>query len=124
MTPVVLKTSINLPSDELDSISPVASPVGEPVSIMRSKVAFKSSSDATSVGVWECSPGMWRRQVAEAEFSTFLSGHCTFTPDGGPTIVLEAGDSIYFHPNTNGEWNVIEAVRKAYVIIPKNAPNS
>ncbi|WP_375166577.1 cupin domain-containing protein [Bradyrhizobium sp. USDA 4532] len=34
-------------------------------------------------------------------------------------MVLEAGDSIYFHPNTNGEWNIIETVRKAYVILPR-----
>lgn len=120
MTPIVLKASVKLPIDELDSISPVSRPLGEPVSIMRSKVALRSSSDATSVGVWECSPGRWRRQVSEAEFSTFLSGRCTFTPDGGATIALEGGDSIYFHPNTNGEWNIIETVRKAYLILPKN----
>lgn len=119
MTPVVLKDSINLSSDDLNSVSPVSRPIGEPVSIMRSKVVFKSSTNATCAGVWECSPGRWRRQVAEAEFSTFLSGRCTFTPDGGPSIVLEAGDSIYFHPNTNGEWNIIETVRKAYVILPE-----
>lgn len=118
MNPVILKASFKLPTDELDSISPVSHPVGEPISLMRSKIAFKSSADATSAGVWECSPGRWRRQVAQAEFSTFLSGRCTFTPDNGPTIVLEAGDSIYFHPNTNGEWNVIDTVRKAYVILP------
>ncbi|SFQ24594.1 hypothetical protein SAMN05216330_12112 [Bradyrhizobium sp. Ghvi] len=118
MTPVVLKAPVNLPSDSLDSISPVSRPVGEPVSIMRSKVAFHSATDETNVGVWECSPGRWLRQVAEAEFCTFLSGRCTFTPDGGPAVVLEAGDSIYFHANTNGEWNVIEPLRKAYVILP------
>lgn len=121
MTPVVLKASANLPTDALDSITPVSRPIGEPVSIMRNKVAFKSSTDATSAGVWECSPGRWRRQVAEAEFSTFLSGRCTFTPDGGPTLVFEAGDSVFFHPNTNGEWNVVETVRKAYVIVPSRA---
>ncbi|QQN65417.1 cupin domain-containing protein [Bradyrhizobium diazoefficiens] len=122
MTPVVLKASANLPASELDTIAPVSRPIGEPISVMRSKVAFKSPADATSTGVWQCSPGKWRRQVVEAEFSTFLSGRCTFTPDGGATIVLEAGDSIYFHPNTNGEWNVIETVRKAYVILPKSTP--
>ncbi|MGR4932688.1 cupin domain-containing protein [Bradyrhizobium sp. CAR08] len=122
MIPIVLKASVNLPAGELDIVTPVSRPIGEPVSIMRSKVAFKSSTDATSAGVWECSPGRWRRQVAEAEFSTFLSGHCTFTPDGGPTIVLKTGDSIYFHPNTSGEWDIIETVRKAYVILPKSTP--
>ncbi|MCK1590055.1 cupin domain-containing protein [Bradyrhizobium sp. 169] len=122
MTPVVLKASIDLPTSALDDISPVSRPLGEPVSIMRSKVAFKSPTDATTTGVWECTPGRWRRQVAEAEFSTFLSGRCTFTPDGGQTIAIEPGDSIYFHPNTNGEWNIIETVRKAYVILAKNAP--
>ncbi|WP_247480707.1 cupin domain-containing protein [Bradyrhizobium sp. 144] len=85
---------------------------------MRSKVAFKSSVDATNVGVWECSPGKWRRQVVEAEFCTILSGRCTFTPEGAQSIVLEAGDSIYFHPHTNGEWNIRETIRKAYVILP------
>ncbi|WP_375789999.1 cupin domain-containing protein [Bradyrhizobium sp. Pha-3] len=35
------------------------------------------------------------------------------------TIVLEAGDSIYFFPKTKGEWNIIKTVRKAYVILPK-----
>ncbi|WP_271612300.1 cupin domain-containing protein [Bradyrhizobium sp. CCBAU 21362] len=119
MTPVLLKNPINLSSDDLNSVSPVSRPIGEPVSIMRSKVVFKSSTNATCAGVWECSPGRWRRQVAEAEFSTFLSGRCTFTPDDGPSIDLEAGDSIYFHPNTNGEWNIIETVRKAYVILPE-----
>ncbi|MDH2406918.1 cupin domain-containing protein [Bradyrhizobium sp. SSUT18] len=119
MTPVVLKASLNVPTEDLDSISPVSRPLGEPVSVMRSKVAFKSSTDAISTGVWECSPGRWRRQVFQAEFSTFLSGRCTFTPDDGPEIVLEAGDSIYFHTNTNGEWNIIETVRKAYVILPE-----
>lgn len=118
MTPVVLKASVTLTTGELDSINPVSRPIGEPISVMRSKVAFKSSTDATSTGVWECSQGRWRRQVAEAEFSTFISGRCTFTPDDGPAISLEAGDSIYFHPNTNGEWNITETVRKVYVIFP------
>ncbi|WP_271574546.1 cupin domain-containing protein [Bradyrhizobium sp. CCBAU 11361] len=122
MTPVLLKDSIKLPTSALDNVSPVSRPVGEPVSIMRNKVAFKSPVDATTTGVWECTPGRWRRQVAEAEFSTFLSGRCTFTPDSGDAILIEPGDSIYFHPNTNGEWNVIETVRKAYVILPRNTP--
>lgn len=118
MTPVVLKKPVDLSVSQLDCISSVSRPIGELISVMRSKVAFRSSANATNVGVWECSPGRWRRQVIEAEFSTILLGRCTFTPDGGEPVVLESGDSIYFHPHTNGEWNIKETVRKVYVIVP------
>jgi uncharacterized protein len=42
--------------------------------------------------VWECSPGVWRRQVLLAERCHFVSGHAFFTPEGGEQLELKSGD--------------------------------
>ena len=47
----------------------------------------------------------------------FLQGRCTFTPDGGETIRIEAGDALLLPENSLGVWDVQETVRKSYVII-------
>lgn len=62
-------------------------------------------------------PGRWRRQIVEQEFCHFLQGRCTFTPDGGETIRIEAGDALLLPENSLGVWDVQETVRKSYVII-------
>ncbi|WP_256989637.1 cupin domain-containing protein [Pseudomonas aeruginosa] len=61
--------------------------------------------------------GRWRRQIVEQEFCHFLQGRCTFTPDGGETIRIEAGDALLLPENSLGVWDVQETVRKTYVII-------
>ena len=80
------------------------------------RVAADQQIPVGSTGFWECTPGRFRRQVAEAEYSYFISGHGSFTPDGHEKIEFRAGDSIYFPANTQGEWEILETVRKAYVI--------
>ncbi|ORL51926.1 cupin, partial [Pseudomonas aeruginosa] len=62
-------------------------------------------------------PGRWRRQIVEQEFCHFLQGRCTFTPDSGETIRIEAGDALLLPENSLGVWDVQETVRKSYVII-------
>jgi len=57
------------------------------------------------------------RHVGEskAELSHFIAGRCTFTPDGGDPIEINAGDAVYFPPGTAGTWDVRETVRKTFV---------
>lgn len=95
----------------------VVSPVGEPLA--RTRVAFDQHlpSEGVGLGIWECTPGKWRRQVTKREFSHILDGHCTFTPDGQPPIELRAGDSVYFPANCNGVWDIHQTVRKSYLIV-------
>jgi uncharacterized cupin superfamily protein len=45
-----------------------------------------------------------------------LAGSCTFTPEGGEPLALEAGDVVYFPANTNGRWDIAQALRKVYVV--------
>lgn len=94
----------------------VSRPTSEPAALVRT--AADQEIPVGSTGFWECAPGRFRRQVPQAEYSYFISGHGSFTPDGGETIVFGAGDAIYFAANTEGEWNIAETVRKAYVIFP------
>lgn len=98
--------------------TPVGAPTSTPAAHYRTAAHQAVSENGTSLGLWECTPGRFRRQVASAEFSYFIEGEGSFTPDGGSTIEFRAGDSIYFEPNTQGEWDIRETVIKSYLILP------
>ncbi|WP_263263796.1 cupin domain-containing protein [Pseudomonas sp. RIT-PI-S] len=99
----------------LGEASPVAVPIGEPVAKVASRGVERD--DGVEAGVWECSPGRWRRQIVQQEFCHFIQGRCTFTPDDGEPIEIQAGDALMFPANTTGIWDVQETVRKSYVLI-------
>ena len=67
-------------------------------------------------GIWECTPGQFRRSVAGAEVMYILTGACTFTPEGGEPHEIRAGDTLFFPSNTHGVWDIRETVRKVYVV--------
>ncbi|ABE36617.1 hypothetical protein DR64_7720 [Paraburkholderia xenovorans LB400] len=73
-------------------------------------------SEAVDTGVFECSPGTYRRSVKQAEVMHFIKGSGSFTPDGEDTIRFTAGDTLFFEANTGGLWNVDDTMRKIYVI--------
>jgi len=96
---------------------PVPAPFGSPVSQVQSHSVTSSSSPKTRIGVWECSPGRWRRQVLQAEFCHFLAGECTFVPDEDlPPLRITAGDVVYFPPKTAGTWEIRSASRKIFIV--------
>lgn len=68
-------------------------------------------------GVWESTPGSWISIKDGAwEFATLLSGVTELFEDGGPVRTLRAGDSFVLRPGFRGTWNVLETVRKLWVI--------
>lgn len=89
-------------------------PVSEPASLVR--LAATGNLPVGDAGIWECTPGRFRRQVPQAEYSYFIAGHGSFTADGGEPVEFGAGDAIYFPANSEGEWDIRETVRKAFVI--------
>ncbi|MFK8329296.1 cupin domain-containing protein [Pseudomonas sp. BJa5] len=99
----------------LQDSNPVAVPLDEPVSI--ASVTAVERSDGVETGIWECTPGRWRRQIVQQEFCHFIKGRCTFTPDGGEPLTIEAGDAIMLPANSTGIWDIQETVRKTYVLI-------
>ncbi|MET4575164.1 cupin domain-containing protein [Ottowia thiooxydans] len=101
----------------LKSIGPVGVPLSEPACQLTGEDFKIPGKEATSTGIWECSPGRFQRQVVAGEFMHFLAGRCTFTPDDGPSITIAAGDTLFFSPNTTGIWDIQETVRKVYVLL-------
>ncbi|MFI9660592.1 hypothetical protein PA6761_05376 [Pseudomonas aeruginosa] len=67
----------NTAGADLGAASPVAVPLGEPVAQTRAYAVERT--DQVETGIWECTPGRWRRQIVEQEFCHFLQGRCTFT---------------------------------------------
>ncbi|SUD76847.1 cupin domain-containing protein [Pseudomonas putida] len=105
----------NTDSVALASASPVTVPLGEPVAV--ASVTSVERDDGVETGIWECTPGRWRRQIVQQEFCHFIKGRCTFTPDGGEPLLIEAGDALMLPANSTGTWDIQETVRKTYVLI-------
>ncbi|PYY82783.1 cupin [Pseudomonas sp. TKO26] len=99
----------------LDSSTPVAVPLGTPVAM--TSVTAVERDDGVETGIWECTPGRWRRQIVAQEFCHFIQGRCTFTPDDGEPLHIEAGDALMLPANSTGIWDIQETVRKTYVLI-------
>ena len=93
----------------------MAVPLSEPVAV--ASTTSVERSDGVETGVWECTPGRWRRQIVQQEFCHFIAGRCTFTPDGGEPIEIAAGDALMLPANTLGIWDIQETLRKTYVLI-------
>ncbi len=99
----------------LDESAPVAVPLGTPVAV--TSVTAVERNDGVETGIWECTPGRWRRQIVAQEFCHFIQGRCTFTPDHGEHLHIEAGDALMLPANSTGIWDIQETVRKTYVLI-------
>ena len=67
---------------------PARLPVGEVVAQQATSQHQDATEVGASVGVWESSPGVFRRHLKNREFSHIVSGWCVFTPDGGDPVVL------------------------------------
>lgn len=105
----------NTDSAVLDSSNPVTVPLGDPVAV--TSVTCVERSDGVETGIWECTPRRWRRQIVQQEFCHFIKGRCTFTPDGGEPLLIEAGDALMLPANSTGTWDIQETVRKTYVLV-------
>lgn len=94
---------------------PVPTPIGENISL--TKTALACESKEAKMGIWECTPGTWKRAVKEAEYSYFIKGRGRFIPDNNqPEIEFKKGDGLYFPENTTGTWIIEETVLKSYTI--------
>jgi uncharacterized cupin superfamily protein len=113
----VIKQPELIKSSDLTDWGDVKQPIpGSMISKLRGKDIVSYPSSQIDVGIWECSPGKWRRQVVLAEFCHFLSGKCRFIFDSGEVLDLKGGDSVFFQENSHGIWEVDETVRKTYII--------
>lgn len=102
---------------DLNDWGQVGQPLSEPPCRLRGAKMVAPVANAPQIGVWECSPGRYRRQIRSAETMHVISGKATFTPDGGEPVPLRAGDVFFFGESTEGVWDIITPLRKVYVLI-------
>lgn len=117
--PIVTKlTTLDCSKEEpLTGRGPVPHPIGQLVSEIRSHPLLADPAARARIGIWESTPGQWRRQQQAAELSVIVSGRCSFVPDDEAEIEMTAGDVVYFPEDTQGLWVISETVRKIYVLL-------
>ncbi|MGE8063182.1 cupin domain-containing protein [Pseudomonas sp. NPDC089547] len=100
----------------LGETAPARLPIGELIAQSATGQAQTDEAIGASIGVWESSPGVFRRHLKNKEFSHIVSGWCIFTPDGGEPVELRAGDAVLFPENCEGIWDIRETFRKTYLL--------
>jgi uncharacterized cupin superfamily protein len=70
-----------------------------------------------AAGTWECEPGTLQLDLDLTEFCHLLKGHWIFTSESGQVTEVRAGDSWIFPRGWKGTAEVVETVRKVYMII-------
>jgi len=68
-------------------------------------------------GTWECEVGTLELSLDLTEFCHLLEGHWRFTSASGVVTDVRAGDSWVFPRGWKGTAEVIEKVRKVYMMI-------
>jgi uncharacterized cupin superfamily protein len=82
----------------------------------RTWVQYDNPAEKLSAGEWEASIGKWRIAYAEWEYVQVISGRCVLAGDDGTTIAAGPGDSFVIEPGFTGTWEVMETMRKRWVI--------
>ncbi len=67
-------------------------------------------------GIWEGEPGCWKTRYTEHEFCQLLSGRVILRGTYGSETELVAGDNFVIPAGFEGEWEVLETVKKVYAI--------
>ena len=76
-----------------------------------------SADGRVAIGLWECTPGRFTAdRTKSSEFCHLISGRIEMTHADGSKVQLGAGDAINLPLGWTGEWQVLEHVRKLYVI--------
>ncbi len=68
-------------------------------------------------GTWECKPGKLQLDLDVTEFCHLLKGHWVLTSESGQVTELRAGDSWVFPRGWKGTSEVVETIRKVYLIV-------
>lgn len=70
-----------------------------------------------TAGTWECGVGKLQLNLEITEFCHLLKGHWILTSESGQVTEVRSGDSWVFPRGWKGTAEIVEAVRKVYMII-------
>ena len=91
---------------------------GEPIGELPKQTdsGFFTEGNLTA-GTWECAPGKLQLDLDITEFCHLLKGHWILTSESGQVTEIKAGDSWIFPNGWKGTAEVVDTVRKVYMII-------
>ena len=82
---------------------------------------YQDNSKQMLSGTWECTEGKWDADYSsKSEFCHILAGKVVLTDEEGHASSFAAGDSFVIPTGFIGTWEVVEPVRKLYVIVTPN----
>lgn len=113
---VILSNLLDIPKEALIDWGGVAKPIGAIVSMQCGRLLFRRQDGSSEMGMWECTPGRWRCDVERDEFCYFLTGKAIYTADSGEKTMVSRGMAGAFPAGWRGECEVIETVRKVYMV--------
>jgi uncharacterized cupin superfamily protein len=84
---------------------------------------FLSPHGDLSAGIWACEPGAWNIAFAAGkdEFFCVIEGHLRITDSDGEAAEFGPGDACVIPGGFAGTFEVLEAVRKHYVVVERPA---
>ncbi|TCT08174.1 cupin domain-containing protein [Aquabacter spiritensis] len=82
----------------------------------RAFVTYDAPAERLCAGEWEAGIGTWRIAYDEWEYCLVVSGRCIVTGDDGTRILAGPGDAFVLEPGFTGTWEVLEPMRKHWVI--------
>ena len=82
---------------------------------------FLTANGDLSAGIWACEPGAWKIAfpVGKDEFFCVIEGRLRITDDDGDAAEFGPGDACVIPAGFTGTFEVLEAVRKHYVVIER-----
>lgn len=82
----------------------------------RTFAGYRSADGTLHAGQWEATPGTWRIAYTRWEWMRLHSGRCVIRDEAGGKWSLGPGDVFVIEPGFRGTWQVLETMRKDYVI--------
>jgi len=84
---------------------------------------FTNASGEVHAGIWACEQGSWRIAFApnKDEYFYVLEGRCRVIDEQGQVAEAGPGDALVIPAGFKGVFEVVEPVRKHYVIVERTA---
>lgn len=84
---------------------------------------YAAEDGALSIGDWACEPGAWRIRFhpGRHEFFHVLEGRIRITDEAGTAREFGPGDACVIPAGFAGVFEVLEAVKKRYVMLDRIA---
>jgi uncharacterized cupin superfamily protein len=87
----------------------------------RTWMLYEDAEAGMYAGIWESDAGRWRIQMDpnEHEYFIVLSGRCRLHGADGGYTEAGPGEAVVIPPAFTGSFEVLEAMRKHFVIVVK-----